>query len=344
MGFLEKLVKPFEGKPETLEAREPKTSEEARLQIQKIAQTKAQVPGQQIAGFSQLEQQAIDLAGEFLRDPSGEISIDKAIAVATQIAEQKIDINSPEIQAVIKEVRKSGDEALNRVGRQLQKQGTLSTSQGRDVTGRLIGDIESSTVAALAPLLSDFRSQRLQATSLLPNLVGQKAGITVSRIATGQQAGALITDLQQRIKNAVFNRKLQQFEFETTGKADIASLLLQNPTQVVLPGEQGILGRFANVGADLAAAGSFGATRAVESSTSTQPQGQRIAGGGGAVTTGGTGKGKAVATGAVAGGASGGPFGAILGALGGLFGGQKTTPGGAKIVNTPQTAVPKLTI
>ena len=202
------------GTDDKFEFKEPKSSLEARERIAGIAQISAErIPGQEIAPLSELEQQAIDLAGEFLRDATGEITIDKAIEVASQIAEQKIDLNSPEIQGVIQEVRKSGDLELNRIGRALQKQGTLSTAGGRDILGRSIAETERATAAAVSPLLTAFRGQRLQAASLLPSLVSQKAGTTTGRIATGAAAGGVVRDLQQRINDAIFNREQQKFSF-----------------------------------------------------------------------------------------------------------------------------------
>lgn len=216
---------------------EPETSLEARKRIETISQISPEgIPLQQIAGFSDLENQAFALAEQFLQDDTGEITIGKAIDVATQIAEQRIDLNTTEIQGIIQEVRKSGDLALNRIGRQLQARGVASTSAGRDITGRAIGDIERSTAAALSPLLADFRRQRLGAASLLPNLVAQKAGTTVGRIGVGTAVGEAQRGLRQRILDAVFQRKGKMFEFGTTGQASIANLLLQDPIATITGG------------------------------------------------------------------------------------------------------------
>lgn len=219
---------------------EPQTSKAARERIAEISQISGEgIPLREIAEFSELELQAIELAGEFMRDATGEITIDKAIEVATQIAQQKIDMNTPEIQGIIQEVRKSGDLALNRIGRALQQQGTLSTTAGRDILGRSIGETEKATAAALSPLLQSFRAQRLQATSLLPGLVGQKAGITKGRMATGAAAGGAVSGLQQRISDALFLRKQKQFAWQTTGQAEIAGMLLQTPQAVISGGGPG---------------------------------------------------------------------------------------------------------
>lgn len=239
---------------------EDPTSSRARGVIQGIVQTSVgKIPGQEIAPLSDLEKQAIELAGEFMKDTSGEVTIDRAIDVAIGVAEEGIDLNSPIIQGLIQEVRKSGDLALNRIQRQLQKQGTLSTSQGRDVAGRSIADTERATAAAVSPLIANLRGQQLQAASLVPSLVGQKDALTTDRIATGAAAGGALTSLQQRISDAVFRRKQTQFEFSTTGRAGLASLLIQNPTGVVTPGTPGALSTTAQSSADVASL--FGSTQ-----------------------------------------------------------------------------------
>ncbi len=238
----------FSGTSDKVEFFEPVRSREAAKKIATIAETSPEgIPLRGIAEFSELEQQAIALAGEFLRDDTGEITVDRAIDVAVQIAEQKIDLNTPEIQGIIQEVRKTGDLALNRIGRQLQATGTLSTTAGRDIIGRSISETELRTAGALQPILADFRSRRLQATSLVPNLVGTKAGITAGRIGVGQAAGEVQRNLRQRIKDAIFARKSAMFEFETTGRTDILSTLLVNPIPVVKAGGPSELSKIVGV-------------------------------------------------------------------------------------------------
>ncbi|HDZ39975.1 MAG TPA: hypothetical protein ENH62_17165 [Marinobacter sp.] len=232
---------------------ESATSLAAKQEVSDILKISGEgIPGREIAGFTELEQQAFDLASEFLRDDTGEITIDKAIDVATQIAEQKIDLNSPEIQGVIQEVRKTGDLALNRIGRSLQARGVASTTAGRDILGRQVTETEKATAGALAPLLTRFREQRLQATSLLPSLVGQRAGVTTGRIAVGAAAGEAQRSLAQQIKDAIFTRKQEQFGFETAGRANIASLLFESRTPVISGGGPSTLGKIASAGSDIA--------------------------------------------------------------------------------------------
>ncbi len=246
----------FSSKSKKVKFVEPQTSIDARKRIEAISQTDPSgIPGREIAPLSELEQQAIQLAGEFLRDPSGEVSIDKAIDVATQIAEQKIDLNAPEIQGIIQEVRKSGNLELNRISRQLQATGTLSTTAGRDIIGRSISETELRTAGALQPILAEFRGRRLQAASIIPNLVGQRAGLTAGRIGVGAAAGEATRSLQQKIKDAIFNRESAMFEFGTTGQASIASLLLQSPTTTISGGGPSELQKIAGVTSDIASIG-----------------------------------------------------------------------------------------
>ena len=250
------LASKGKGKGESISGySEPATSATARRDIAEIAKTSAEgIPLQQIADFSPEEQAAIDMAMEFMRDNTGNVTIDAAIDLATQLAAQKVDMNSPEVQGIIQEVRKTGDLAINRIGRGLQKQGTLSTTAGRDILARSVSETEKATAASLSPLFQSMRSQNLQATGLLSSLTGQKAGLTQSRIGVGGAAGAMVTDLQQRINNALQNRRQQQFEFETTGKASIANLLLQKPLPYVSEGGPSGLSKALSTGRDIAGA------------------------------------------------------------------------------------------
>lgn len=232
---------------------ESETSKAARKRIEEISQISAEgIPLREIAPLSELEQQAFVLAGEFLRDATGEITIDKAIEVASQIAEQKIDLNAPEIQGIIQEVRKTGDLALNRIGRALQARGVASTTAGRDILGRSVAETELRTAGALQPILSEFRGRRLQAASLLPSLVAQRGAVTTGRIATGVAAGEAQRSLQQRINDALALRQEQMFAFETTGRASIANLLLEAPQPVVRGGGPSELQRIASAGSQIA--------------------------------------------------------------------------------------------
>jgi hypothetical protein len=239
-----------------VEFREDPTSKAARLRIEAASQVSPEeIPLQEIAGFSELEQQAFELAGEFLRDATGEISIDKAIEVATEISQQGFDVSSPQVQGIIQEIRKTGDLALNRIGRQLQLRGAASTTAGRDIAGRSIAETELATAGALSTLATNFKAQRLQATNLLSDLVARKAGVTTGRIGVGAAAGEAQRSLQQRIFDAMFQREQKKFDFSTIGQSSIASLLLQTPTPVITGGGPSELQKIAGVTSDIASIG-----------------------------------------------------------------------------------------
>lgn len=215
---------------------EPQSSLDARSRIEASATTSAgQIPLQGVADFSPEEQKALDLAMEFMQDETGSVTIDRAIDVATQIAEQGFDINSPEVRGLVAEIRKTGDFALNRIGRQLENTGGFSSSGGRDILGRSVSDTENRTAAALIPLMLGTKTNQLNAANLTGSLVGQKRTGQLTRIATGSAAGESITNLQQRIQDAIFQRKQSQFDFNTAGRANINSLLLQSPFGTVAP-------------------------------------------------------------------------------------------------------------
>lgn len=246
----------FSGSKKKVKFVEPQTSVEARKRIEAASKVSPEgIPLQEIAGLSDLEKQAFDLAEQFLQDDTGEITIDKAIDVATQISQQGFDVSSPQVQGIIQEIRKTGDLALNRIGRQLQIRGVASTTAGRDIAGRSIAETELRTAGALSNLATSFKAQRLQATSLLPNLVAQRAGQTAGRIGVGAVAGEAQRSLQQRILDATFRRKASQFEFGTVGQSNIARLLLQSPTPVVTGGGPSELQKIAGVTSDIASIG-----------------------------------------------------------------------------------------
>ncbi|KKM07172.1 hypothetical protein LCGC14_1736580, partial [marine sediment metagenome] len=79
--------------------------------------------------------------------------------------------------------------------------------------------------------------------------------VTTGRIAVGAAAGEAQRSLAQQIKDAIFTRKQQQFGFETTGRANIASLLFESRTPVISGGGPSELGKIANVASDIASIG-----------------------------------------------------------------------------------------
>lgn len=178
--------------------------------------TSEDVPLREIAPLSDLENQAFELARQFLSDTDAEVTIDKAIDIATQIAESPVDFDSELIQAAISQVRKEGDLALNRIGRQLQSQGTLSTSGGRDILARKLTDIRQAEISAATPLILAERDRKERAISLLPQFAAAKSAQKIGKIAVGAETGGILRKLQQQIKDAIFTQKTGQLELKTT--------------------------------------------------------------------------------------------------------------------------------
>ncbi len=98
----------FTGTSDKLEERPRTEEQEIALQARRDLATTAEELGTEgitqldVAPLSDLEQKAADLTAQFMEGDN--VTIDKAIEIATQIAEQKIDLNTPEIQGIIQEV------------------------------------------------------------------------------------------------------------------------------------------------------------------------------------------------------------------------------------------------
>lgn len=238
---------------------------EARRDLQALIKTLGpeDVPLREIAPLSDLENKALELAREFLSDTSAEVTIDKAIEIATQIAESPVDFDSELIQSAIGEVRREGDLALNRIGRQLQSQGTLSTSGGRDILGRKITDIRQAEISAATPLILAERDRKERATSLLPQFAAAKSGQRIGKIAVGQEAGSLLRNLQQAIKNATFNKQTSELNLQTSVIPNLLKSLftgVQSPN-TISGGGPNELEKFSKIATDItgaaAAAGSL---------------------------------------------------------------------------------------
>ncbi len=105
----------------------------------------------------------------------GELGEERTLAreTAKELA-APVDIFSlPEVQGIIESVTRKGNLLANRLGRILQKSGTLTSSPGRDILGRSVSQVQGELATSLAPFATRERERR---TNLIPLL--EKLGLT----------------------------------------------------------------------------------------------------------------------------------------------------------------------
>jgi len=151
----------------------------------------------------------------------------KETAVAKKTAMEMIQpqdiFQLPEVQGIIQEAIVRGNLLTNRLGRKLQATGTITSTPGRDVLGRAVGDVQKDLAASLAPFAMEERSRR---RGMIPLLAGM--GLTQEERERGV--------LQERL-NALFAQQAETaFLPSTYQKPFLESILgLQPAVQPFIP-------------------------------------------------------------------------------------------------------------
>lgn len=167
------------------------------------------IPTREVAGLSELEQQARGLAGQYGTAPSAEVeSAISALTEAGQGVESILDI--PEYEALYKQVLEQGRLEANRLGRTLQLSGNASSGSGANVLGRQVEQTQQNLLATLAPYTSAERGRSLEA---ITGAAGMRTADTQGRLAALSQVGELDRSLEQLRNDAAYAAVMQQIEF-----------------------------------------------------------------------------------------------------------------------------------
>lgn len=189
-------------------------------------------PLQQVAGLSDLEKTAVELASRFVTSPVTP-ELQEAIDLTRKTATTPVDVTKvPELAALIEQTEEFGQRESNRLAQSIQIRGGAGSTGGRNVLGQQLKSVQSNILATLAPFASTLRQIRENAVGRLGQLGLQKTGEELSKISVGQEVGGMVRGIQDRINAALFNQQL----FPFTAQAPIAAGLLNRQAFAFDPG------------------------------------------------------------------------------------------------------------
>ncbi len=156
------------------------------------------------------------------------ITEERKIARATskEFAQPTDFLQLPEVQAIIQEAVRKGDLLANRLGRGLQKAGSLTSTPGRDVLARSVTDVQKSITASLAPFAVEERARRERQIPILEAL-----GLTEEERARGVSQAKL---------DAIFQKLSTETQLPITFIKPLLEAVLGNQPSVqpIIQGQQ----------------------------------------------------------------------------------------------------------
>jgi len=183
-------------------------SKEARRFLESLYKTPIHYPTQQVAGMSEAELTGQDLLSQFLGEgPSPERA--SALSFLTGLLDMPRDIMQlPEIKALLSSIKSVTADLINSVFRRTQLEGMGTSGPQGSAVGRELAKGQTSMVAALAPYLSQARSNQLSAASLINSLVSSAEGSALGKIGAASTYGALPRELEQAGYSADWQKKV----------------------------------------------------------------------------------------------------------------------------------------
>ncbi len=213
------------------------TKAEARKELLKRGKESVDIPAREIASLTETELAAIRRGEEFAAGgitPELLQSIELTRGIATDTSSV---VDDPGLQAIFREITKQGETESGRLGRKLQKQGTLSSTRGgRDQFGRLLSDVEGRKVASAVPFLESEKNRRFNAILNLAGLGERKTGEEQERIKTGLAVGSIPRAIEQAVNDEKLNAILANLQFRFGTQASILQGVSQTGTDIIAPG------------------------------------------------------------------------------------------------------------
>lgn len=178
------------------------------------------IPTQQIAGLSGQEQTASQMATDYGKSEAEGLDYLRSV-----VGDSGNIMDIPEYRAMLDEVFRKGGLESNRLGRSLQIRGGTSSSTGRDMLGRLLGDIQSQAMATMAPYAAQERQNKQSAASTL-NQLGEQS--ILNRLNALSTSGGVERALEQLRKDAEYTQRMTTTMFPYEQGAGMADTLLRN--------------------------------------------------------------------------------------------------------------------
>lgn len=143
--------------------------------------------------------------------------------------EQGDFLSLPEVQGIILEATQKGNLLANRLGRMLQTSGSLTSTPGRDVLGRVVTDVQKNIASSLAPFASEQRGRAFAERGRIQNLIPVLEGLGLTeelrkRGFTQEQLDALFSQEYETSK-----------QLETFTIPLLQSIIGQQPGAMVMP-------------------------------------------------------------------------------------------------------------
>ena len=178
------------------------------------------IPTQQIAGLSDQEKMASQMTTGYAQSPAEGLDYLRGVVGGSS---NIMDI--PEYRAMMDEVFNQGQLEANRLGRSLQIRGGTSASTGRDMLGRLLGDVQQRALGTMAPYAAQERQNKLSASQAL-NQLGEQS--ILNRLSALSSSGGVERALEQLRKDADYTQKMTTTMFPYQQGASMADTLLRN--------------------------------------------------------------------------------------------------------------------
>lgn len=190
-------------------------------------------PIRDIAGFSDLEQQGLDIIQKFINAPESE----QRKFVESQVrdfATEKDITKMPEYESVINRIVDEGNLIANRLSRGLRMTGNAPTQAGagRDMLGRSVGETQERLMAVLAPYASQERGRRFGALETLEGLETGKEQRMLQKAGVASEAGQAVRSLDQAVMDALYTAQQQELTHQWQTVPNILQSIIQGGGQL----------------------------------------------------------------------------------------------------------------
>ena len=209
---------------------EPKASAEARRLSLELGQESVKFPGRKIADLTETELEVERQIQDILQagpSPEREAVLQQLLKTATTPIGE-----SPQLQAIFKQITEAGQEEAGRLGRSLQIRGSMGTTGGRDILARNLTDVQQRLVGAAAP----FLALQQQAGRDVSNIISQRFGEKTTALGLGGAVGQLRRGIEQTKLDVELEDFIRDINFRFGTQANILAGAQVNPTAVVSGG------------------------------------------------------------------------------------------------------------
>ena len=160
-----------------------------------------------------------------------------ALSFLTGLLDQPTDIMQlPEIKALMAAIESQTSDLVNTSMRRTQLQGMGTSGPQGSAVGRELAKGQTSMVAALAPYMSQARSNQLTASQIINSLVAGEDASAIGKIGAGMTYGALPRQLSQAEMDAEYQKRVNDILAKYNLNAPAAQGILGEQRMMYNPG------------------------------------------------------------------------------------------------------------